>query len=155
MCILKWHVLTFSSCEKLFIRITIDSDLKSGKRISGLCDKVSKRMIVLCQVTGYVSLEKRTVVIKTCVQSQFNYCLLIWMLHSRTLNNKINCLHERALRIAYFDYKYYLILFLKKDGSFYIHHRNIQSLAIERYKFFHGLSPAILDDIIKLNRPPS
>ena len=32
--------------------------------------------------------------------------------------------------------------------------RNIQSLAIEIHKFLHGLSSAIMGDIIKLNRPP-
>ena len=75
------------------------------------------------------------------------------MLHSRTLNNEINRLHERALRILYSDYKasFYTLL----DGSFSIHHRNIQSLAIETYKFLHGLSPAIMGDIIKSNRPPT
>ena len=53
----------------------------------------------------YMSLEKRRITMKTAVESQFNYCPLMWMLHSRTLNNKINCLHERALRIVYSDYK--------------------------------------------------
>ena len=36
---------------------------------------------------------------------------------------------------------------------FLIHHQNIQSLALEIYKFLHGLSPAIMGDIIKLNKP--
>ena len=31
--------------------------------------------------------------------SQFGYCPLVWMYHSRGLNNKINNIHERALRI--------------------------------------------------------
>ena len=35
------------------------------------------------------------------VNSQFNYCPLIWMFHNRTLNNKVNKLHERALRLVY------------------------------------------------------
>ena len=35
----------------------------------------------------------------------FNYCPLIWMFHTRTINNKINPLHERALRILYSDFK--------------------------------------------------
>ena len=42
---------------------------------------------------------------KTFVQSQFNYRPLIQKLHSRTLNNKIYRLYEKALRIVYSDYK--------------------------------------------------
>ena len=38
---------------------------------------------------------------------------------------------------------------------FQIHHRNIQSLATEIYKFLHGLSPVIMADVIKLYRPPT
>lgn len=35
---------------------------------------------------------------KAFIESQFNYSLLIWMLYPKTLNNKINPIHERALR---------------------------------------------------------
>ena len=75
------------------------------------------------------------------------------MLHSRTVNDKTNRLHKRALRIVYSDYKSSFNTLLEKDGSFSIHHGNIESLATELYKFLHGLSPTIMDDIIKLNRP--
>ena len=49
-----------------------------------------------------MSLEKRRFVMKTFVESQLNYYPLIWMLHSRTLNNKINHLRERAPGIFLF-----------------------------------------------------
>ena len=77
------------------------------------------------------------------------------MLHSRTLNKKINRLHEIALRIVYYDYKSSFKTLFEKDDSFSNHQINIQSLAIKICKCLHGLSPAIMDDIIKLNRPPT
>ena len=72
------------------------------------------------------------------------------MLRSRTLNNKINHIHERALRTVYsVNLSFYELL--DKDGSFTIHQRNVQSLAIEIYKYLHGLSPAILSEVFKVN----
>ena len=60
------------------------------------------------------------------------------MFHSRTMNNKVNRIHEIALRLVYFDHVSSFGELLKKDQSFSIHHNhwNIQSLAIEIYKFF-------------------
>ena len=40
---------------------------------------------------------------KAFVTSQFGYCPLVWMFHSRGLNSKSNSLHERTLRTTYGD----------------------------------------------------
>ena len=53
------------------------------------------------------------------------------MPHSRTLNNRINCIQKRALRTVYSDYKSPFNKFLDKDDSFTIHQQNVQILAIE------------------------
>ena len=75
-----------SLCEKL-LGITIDSDLRFDKHISDLYDKVGKKINAFCQVIGYTSFEKRWIIMKTFVDSQFSQCPLIWLLYSRTLNN--------------------------------------------------------------------
>ena len=49
------------------------------------------------------------------------------MFHSRTPNNKINTLHEKALRIVYSDLKANFDELLEEDGSFSIDNRNIQT----------------------------
>ena len=64
-----------------------------------------------------MSLEKCRIVTKTFVESQLNYCPLIWMLHSTTLNIKINRLYEQALRIVYCDYKSSFNNLLEKNVS--------------------------------------
>ena len=71
------------------------------------------------------------------------------MLYSRRVNNKINHLHERSLRIVYKDnYSSYVDL-LVKDKSFTIHQRNIQSLAIELFKVKRNHSNVIMCNILK------
>ena len=37
------------------------------------------------------------------MNSKFDYCPLVNIFHSRTLNNQINEIHERALRTVYKD----------------------------------------------------
>ena len=77
----------------------------------------------------------------TFIESHFNYCPLTWMCHSRTINDKINKLHERALRVVYKDHSLTFRQLLEKDNSFTIHERNLQKLAIEMYKVKHNLAP--------------
>ena len=69
------------------------------------------------------------------------------MFHSRKLNNKINKLHERALRIVYKDDYSTFNDLLARDGSCTIHHHNLQLLAIEMYKINNNLSPEFMHDI--------
>ena len=70
---------------------------------------------------------------KAFINSQFAYCTLVWMFHSRKLNNRIHKIHERALCIVYKDDRSSFGLLLQKDGPFTIHERNIQTMAIELY----------------------
>ena len=88
---------------------------------------------------------------KTFIDAQFNYCPLIWMFHSRTLNNKINKLHERALRLVYISSFENL---RNIDNTFTIHERNLQNLATEMYKIKNNLSPSFLSDIFPQSQNP-
>ena len=66
--------------------------------------------------------------------SQFGYCPLVWMNHSRKLNNRINGLHDRALSLVYNDFSSSFSELLEKDKSVTIHRRNLQTLAYEIFK---------------------
>ena len=85
--------ITTSTAETL-LGITINSELNFENHLSAICNKVSRKINALGRIANYMSLEKRCVVMKKIIESQFNYCPIIWMFNSRTMNNKINGLRE-------------------------------------------------------------
>ena len=71
------------------------------------------------------------------------------MFYSRTTNNKIDKLHERALRLVFDDYVSAFEELLEKDNSFTVHDFSIQRLCIELYKVFSGQSQTIFSDLFE------
>ena len=133
-----------SEDEQVLLGITTDSNLTFENHINSICKKASQKLNALARIAPYMNIQKRRTIMKSFVTSQFSYCPLIWMFHSRRLNNKINSIHERALRITYQDNTSTFQELLNKDNSVSIHHRNLQVLATEMFKICRGLSSEIL-----------
>ena len=145
------HEIKNSNVVKL-LGISIDNELKFNEHVSKLCKKAGQKLHALSRISPYMNKDRRRIIMKAFIQSQFGYCPLIWMCHSRTLNSRINRIHERALRIVYSDYISTFNTLLEKDKSFKVHERNIQTLAIEVFKVVNGLSPKIMNSIFPLKK---
>ena len=81
---------------------------------------------------------EKVLLMNSFINSQFGYCPLIWSFCTRELNDKINRIHERGLRLVYLDYTSSFKDLLEKDKSVTIHQRNIRLLAIEMFKVLNG-----------------
>ena len=69
------------------------------------------------------------------------------MFHNRKLNNHLNRIHERALRIEYQDHSSTFNELLAKDSSFKIHDRHLQKLLIEIFQVKMKLAPEIMNEV--------
>ena len=98
-----------------------------------------------------MNITKRKILINAFFNAQFSYCLLTWMFHTRKLNNKINKLHERCLRIVYNNNTSTYEELLETDNSVSVHFRNLQALDIELYQVVNEFSSDIMKDVFPLN----
>ena len=137
------EIIWESSHEKL-LGLVIDKKLNFNIHLKILCKKVSAKVTALARMAKIIPFEKRRSLMKAFIESQFSYCPLLWMFCSRKMNNKINYIHERALRLVYNDYNTSFEGLLYKDKSVCIHHRNIQKVAMEMYKVKNGSCPDLL-----------
>ena len=74
------------------------------------------------------------------------------MCHSRTMNSKINRLHERCLRILYNDKTSFFGNLLEEDESITIHTRNLKTLTTEVFTIYKNLSPATIADLSHVDK---
>ena len=77
------------------------------------------------------------------------------MFQTKELNDRVNCLHEKALRLTFQNRNSSFDELLKLDKSVSIHYRNLQYLLTEIYKAKMGLSPPIMNDILTLDKNAS
>ena len=98
-------------------------------------------------MANLLSFNKRRTPFRAFVEPEIKYYPIVWMCHSRHTNNKINRLHERALRIVYDDAVSTFDQLLAMDKSFCIYHQNIQRLLTEIYKALHDISGKSLTEL--------
>ena len=92
-----------SSSSKKLLGVLVDNKLTSNEHVSKLCKKTRNKLHALARISKYMTKGKLKTIMNVLFASQFAYCLLVWMFHNRTLNNRINKLQERALRLVHND----------------------------------------------------
>ena len=96
-----------------------------------------------------MSTNQRQLLMRSFTMSQFSYCRLTWMCHSRNINNQINKLYECALRLVYNDKSSSFRELLERDKSVTIHERIIQVLLTVIFKVKSGVGSKIMTESFK------
>ena len=83
----------------------------------------------LAQISNCLTHDQKRLLLISIIKSQFSYFPLIWMFCSRSLNNLINQIHERALRLIYRDHvsTFQDVLEITKEKT--IHQNKLECLA--------------------------
>ena len=63
-------------------------NLNFDDHVISLCKKAGRKPAVLVRLSRFMSFKQTRILMKTFVESQSEYCPLIWMFHSRKVNIK-------------------------------------------------------------------
>ena len=117
---IKDNEIQNSKTEKLLC-MTIDDKFNFNNHLQKM---LIIKVNVLPKITPYMCILKRKLIMNSFFISQLNCCPLVWMSHSSLMNNRVNWLHEKCIRIVYSDKTSSFEELLDKDGSVTIHTRN-------------------------------
>jgi len=137
------------TCEKVvqLLGIKVDFKLNFFTHIKELCKKAAGQLNAICRIGENIGQNEKKIIIQSFVQSNFNYCPLVWMMCSPVSIRKIERIQERSLRILLNDYKseYKDLLNIAHKTSMSItRHRQ---LAMEIFKTLNHMNPSYMKNI--------
>ena len=140
--------------EEKILGVIIDNRQTFSSHIRELCKKASQKISALSRISNQLNDSEKILLFNAVVKSQFNYCPLVWMFCSRTSNNMINRVHQRALRVILGDDLSDFESLLQNNRDIRSHHKNIQSFMIEIFKIKNELAPPIMDSMFERRNEP-
>ena len=114
------EVITESKEEKR-LGVIIDKKLSFKSHVAALCKKTNQKLHALSRISNNVDRDILRQIMKAFLLSQCNYCHLLLMFYGRRMNNRINRIDEKTLRIIYNDTSSNFPELLRKDKSVSIH----------------------------------
>ena len=135
------------SKEEKFLGVILDKTLCFKQQVKSICKEAGQKLHALSRISHFLDTEQLKRIMRAFILSQFNYCPLVWMFCNRTLDNKVNRIHERALRITYKDMRSDFDTMLLRDNAVTIHTRNLQLLMTEIYKTKWELNLTFMKEI--------
>ena len=142
-----------NSREEKLLGVKTDAKLSFENHVSFLCKKASQKLHALARVVNFLNLAKRKSLKKAFITSQPNYCSLVWIFHSKQLNNQINKIHENVLSLVYKGNKRTFNDLLVLDNSATINQRNLQIFATKIFKVKNRLAPEITTEVFEIKEP--
>ena len=154
----KFHLILNTHDLKYFIKIQIskylvvsvkpswyqiDCSSSFTEDVGELCNKARQKLHALSRVVKCMNIEKQRIIMRRKKVNSQLACPLIWMIHSRTLNKRINKIHEKAMRLVYDDNVSSFDELRNKDNSFNLQKEHPDPWH-ELYKAVNKLSPTLM-----------
>ena len=100
--------------------ITIDNELKFDDHITKICRNANNKVSALSWLARYLSMKQKKLLYMLFIEIQFKYSPLTCMFCSQSCNNKINKLHERALRLMMIMNCHLMFYLIKINHSLFV-----------------------------------
>ena len=85
--------------------VELDYKLDFDIQVTQICKKAARQLNVLQRLSKFLNEKSRFLIYKSFIQSNFNYCPLVWHFCSKTNTEKLEKIQFRALKVVFCDYE--------------------------------------------------
>ena len=139
-----------NSKQEKVLGVTIEKKLKFATHRSNITKNANIKSNALTRVQKHMTADQEKRIFSSFIKSQFTYCPFAWMFRTKHSVGRINSIHERCLRLIQQNCTSDFEVLLENSNEKPVNQKCIELLMTEVYKYLHGPSPDITNDIFKL-----
>ena len=109
----------------------------------------SYKVFALQRIRKYISTDHAKTLASAFINSQFNYCSIIWMFCSKKSKQRIESIHKRTLRIVFREYDKTYEELLNDHDIKSIHQNHLKFILAEVFKSLNNLNPEFMTEFFK------
>ena len=125
----------------------LDSKLNFNHHVSALCTKAARQLNALARISRFLSTSSRMIIYNSFINSNFNYCPIVWHFCGKKNGDKIEKNQERALRIIYRNYDSLYPELLRDAGAYTMLDKRLRSMLLHVFKSLKGMNAKCLNDM--------
>ena len=106
-----------------------------------MCKNAARQLAAMKRIGHLLTIKGKLAIFSSFIESNFNYCPLIWHFCNQTNTNKLEKIQERALRFIYNNYSSTHNDLLKTAGTQYLRVKLLKRMACEVFKIVNNIYP--------------
>ena len=129
-------------------RVLIDQKLNAKEHIKAICKK-RKKLNALKRLSFLIASYQLRLIHNSFIYGQFNFCSPMGLFSSKRVNNLVNKIHERMVRLIRNDYenRFNGLLEINNEVTFHVKKKTKKKQMTRVYECANGLSNSITNEI--------
>ena len=128
--------------------IELDDKLRFSIHTDGICSQAAKQVNALKRIKQHLDRRCKMIIYNSYINSNFNYCSVIWMFSNKMQAEKLEKTNKRAIRFVtdkgHMEYEN----ILSQERLLSINKQCKKAIAVLMYKIKKGLAPSYLRDLM-------
>ena len=127
--------------------VKLDQQMKFNCHIDEICNQTGKQINALKRIRVNLDADARITVYNSYINSNFNYCSVIWMFASKSNIDKLERTNKRALRFTTNKSHLSYEEICKQDKQLTVYQKCLKNAAVVLYKIRNGTAPEYLNEL--------
>jgi len=135
--------------------VTLDHKLNFNDHIRNICRKTAWQLAAFGRIAKYLDVQARLTIFRSFIESNFQYCKVVWHFCSKSDTKRLEKQLERGLRLVFQDFSSDYEFLLAKAELSSLRESRLRSLLVEVHNAVNEISPLYIQKLFQVHVRPS